>query len=147
MQWAAWLWLAVAATSGCEHRGGLATIDGERLDPTGKVLLVNYWAEWCKPCREEIPELNHFARTHDQVLVVGVNYDRPPAGMLAKLGKKMGIEFPLLADDPAARWKQKRPEVLPTTFVIDAAGQWREALVGPQTEDSLAEAVARARGQ
>ncbi|WP_346836960.1 TlpA disulfide reductase family protein [Microbulbifer sp. SAOS-129_SWC] len=135
------------AISGCEHGGGLSTIDGERVDISGKVLLINYWAEWCKPCREEVPELNRFARATDGVLVLGVNYDRPPAGMVAKQARKMGIEFPLLADDPAPRWKQPRPEVLPSTLVIGADGRWRETLVGPQTETSLTAAVERARGQ
>ena len=65
--------LAVLLMGGCENRqGGLQTLDGETLETGGKILVVNYWAEWCAPCREEIPELNAFYREHRQrVLVLG----------------------------------------------------------------------------
>lgn len=111
------------------------------MDPAGKVLLVNYWAEWCKPCREEIPELNHFAADRDRVLVVGVNYDQPPAEKNLAQMAKLGISFPVLSADPAARWQQARPSVLPSTFIIGLDGRWRATLVGPQTLESLQRAV------
>lgn len=110
--------------------------------PGGRILVVNYWAEWCKPCREEIPELNHFAaELADTVLVLGVNYDLPPAAENRAQMEKLDIRFPVLAEDPAARWNQPRPEVLPSTLVIDGSGRWRATLVGPQTEESLRQAV------
>ncbi|WP_193161134.1 TlpA family protein disulfide reductase [Microbulbifer hainanensis] len=134
---AAFLWLAVAI-SGCEQGGdGLTGIDGQRIDTEGKVLLVNYWAEWCKPCRKEIPELNHFDSANDNVRVIGINFDQLPAEKTATQAQKMDIRFPILAEEPAARWNQPRPTVLPTTFVIDRDGKWRKTLVGPQTEASL----------
>lgn len=136
------LWLA-AATSGCESdTESLADIHGKQLETDGRVLLVNYWAEWCAPCREEIPELNRFARESEGVLVLGVNYDQPPAEVTREQIKKLGIEFPVLSADPAARWGQARPTVLPSTFVIGIDGRWRATLVGPQTEESLHAAVA-----
>lgn len=106
------------------------------------MLLVNYWAEWCAPCREEIPELNRFAREAEGILVLGVNYDQPPAETTHAQMEKLGIEFPVLSTDPAARWGRPRPTVLPSTFVIGADGHWRATLVGPQTEESLRAAVA-----
>jgi len=129
---------------GCERqRDGLPTLDGESVRTEGRVLLVNYWAEWCAPCREEIPELNQFYREHrDQVLVLGINFDRLPAAQVKEQAKKFAIEFPLLAAAPEGRWGQPTPQVLPSTFVIDRSGQWRKTLVGPQTAESLAEAVA-----
>lgn len=136
------LWLT-AATSGCDSGAEpLADIDGNKIETDGRVLLVNYWAEWCAPCREEIPELNRFAREAEGVLVLGVNYDQPPAEATRKQIKKLGIEFPVLSADPAARWEQARPTVLPSTFVIGVDGHWRATLVGPQTEESLHAAVA-----
>jgi thiol-disulfide isomerase/thioredoxin len=141
VMWAACLWLA-AAISGCERSAQFADIDGAAIDPGGRILLINYWAEWCKPCREEIPELNQFAREQAQrVLVLGVHYDQLPAEQIREQMAGLGIEFPVLASDPAALWDQPRPQVLPSTLVIDGSGRWRATLVGPQTEESLRLAV------
>ena len=134
--------LLVVAASACERSDNqLETIGGASVDIEGKVLLVNYWAEWCKPCREEIPELNHFAREAGAVQVVAVNYDQLPPETVAEQAEKLGIEFPLLLADPAARWGQARPSVLPSTFIIGTDGRWRATLVGPQTLDDLRAAV------
>ncbi|WP_323844896.1 TlpA disulfide reductase family protein [Microbulbifer magnicolonia] len=142
---AAWLWF-LAAISACSGGGDtLATVDGRAIETSDKILLVNYWAEWCKPCREEIPELNHFARDGDNVQVIGINYDRLPAQTIRAQAEKLGIEFPVLAAEPAGRWGQSLPTVLPTTFVIGADGQWRRSLVGPQTVESLRAAVEQSR--
>ncbi|WP_158681513.1 TlpA family protein disulfide reductase [Microbulbifer pacificus] len=129
---------------GCDGvDGGLQSLNGEPLSTDGKILLVNYWAEWCAPCREEIPELNAFYREHgEKVLVLGVNFDQLPAEQVRLQADRFAIEFPLLAAAPEGRWGQPIPQVLPSTFIIDTTGHWRRTLVGPQTAESLAAAVA-----
>jgi thiol-disulfide isomerase/thioredoxin len=107
-------------------------------DLEGKWLIVNYWATWCGPCIKEIPELNKIAEEYeDRVNVFGVNFDQPDAGEMQAQVKKMRIEFPVFAIDPAAELGITRPDVLPTTFVFSADGSLHTTLIGPQTEDSV----------
>lgn len=144
---AVWLCLAAVLAGGCNGQAPgtrLHSLDGEEVKVAGRVLAVNYWAEWCAPCREEIPELNAFQQQYPQrVLVLGINFDQLPAEQVRTQAKKFGIAFPVLAGEPPARWGQPRPQVLPTTLLIDAEGRWRETLVGPQTVASLEQALAR----
>ena len=97
----------------------------------GQWVLVNYWAEWCKPCLEEIPELNELDKAPD-IAVLGVNFDGVRGEELVQLGKRMGIEFTMLAEDPAARLDWQTPVALPATFVVTPEGELLEAALGPR---------------
>ncbi len=107
----------------------------------GRWVVINYWAEWCKPCIKEIPELNELAREYPDVAVVGVNFDGAEGEELANQISQLGIAFPILAEDPAARLGIPRPAVLPTTLILDPQGKLAHTLVGPQTLESLVQAV------
>lgn len=102
----------------------------------GDWLLVNYWAVWCKPCIEEIPELNAFDK-RDDVTVLGYNFDKSQGAALQAQADKLGIEFASLGVDPADLFEQKHPGVLPATMLISPDGQFKEWLLGPQTEAKL----------
>ena len=111
---------------------------GRFADWSGRWVVINYWAEWCAPCRYEIPELNELAvDSSADVLVVGVNYDGIAGEDLTRLIERMGIEFAVLLVDPQSHFAYDRPSVLPTTVLIDPDGRVKETLVGPQTRDSL----------
>jgi thiol-disulfide isomerase/thioredoxin len=112
---------------------------GEFADWAGNWVFVNYWAEWCAPCREEIPELNEFHAADNGAMVIGVNYDGIRDQALVDLMRKMDIAFPVLNDCPAAALNYTRPDRLPTTFVFNPEGDLVSTLVGPQSEDDLAE--------
>lgn len=113
---------------------------GRFADWSGRWVVINYWAEWCAPCRYEIPELNELAAdTPTDVLVVGVNYDGITGEDLTELIGRMGIEFTVILVDPQTHFAYDRPSVLPTTVLIDPDGHVKETLVGPQTRDSLAQ--------
>ena len=112
---------------------------GRYADWSGRWVVLNYWAEWCAPCRHEIPELNalnHMLEGHS-VLVVGVNYDGVHGAALPALVTKMGIEFPVIDKDPRKHYGYDLPSVLPTTIVINPKGGVAATLVGPQTRESL----------
>lgn len=119
--------------------------DSESVD--GKTWqVINYWASWCGPCREEIPALNQLNRSRDDVIVLGVNYDGLQGDALAADETELGVEFDTLAEDPAERLGQSRPRVLPTTFIVSPQGEVVEVLTGPQTEDSILAVIDRPRG-
>ena len=110
----------------------------------GQWLVINYWAQWCKPCIKEIPELNTLDQQYPQVTVLGVNYDGATGEDLAAQLEKLGVEFATLATDPASQLGTLRPVVLPTTLILDPAGQLSATLVGPQTLATLAQATGQA---
>lgn len=97
--------------------------------------VINYWAIWCKPCREEIPELNELNNEAD-VEVLGVNFDRKTGEALAADTETLGLQFRNI-QDPSPHLGVERPTVLPTTLVINREGVVKEVLVGPQTADSI----------
>lgn len=111
---------------------------GRFTDWSGRWVVINYWAEWCAPCRYEIPELNELAADSSaDVLVVGVNYDGITGEDLTRLIERMDIQFAVMLLDPQSHFAYDRPSVLPTTVLIDRDGRVAETLVGPQTRGSL----------
>ena len=108
----------------------------------GKYTLINYWAIWCTPCREEIPEINKLAEEYaDQLTVLAVNFDGEQGEELLAQVEKLGIEFPSLQSDPRAIWSLKPVSVLPETLVIDSEGVLLHRLIGPQTLESLGDLI------
>lgn len=102
----------------------------------GSWVVVNYWATWCKPCVEEIPELNRL-NEHDDVFVFGVNYDGLIGAALSSEAKALGINYGLILVDPSEKIDIKRPAALPATVLIDRDGNTRTVLYGPQTMNSI----------
>ena len=136
------LCICVLLLVGCTESTGpqLKSIHGERIvlhDYLGKWVFINYWAEWCTPCHEEIAEFNAFYRQHKQVVVLGVNYDHLPDQQLIKLTQRMGIHFPVLSGDPDQQLGIRTVAQLPTTYVISPQGKLHSMLIGPQTQKQL----------
>jgi thiol-disulfide isomerase/thioredoxin len=111
----------------------------------GNWIIVNYWATWCAPCREEIPELNLLAVRSSDIDVYAVDFDGHEGEELLAQAADMGIEFRLLARDPGERLGLTRPHALPTTVILSPEGREVMRLIGPQTEQSLRRELAFAR--
>lgn len=131
---------ALVILAGCE-RTTFQDAQGNSLDwedLRGQWVVVNYWAEWCKPCLEEIPELNALDDAK-KATVLGVNFDGVTGQDLRDLGRKMDIRFRMLAEDPGPKLGWKLPMGLPASYVVTPDGELLEARFGPQTKDGLLE--------
>ncbi len=138
------LCLLLLATPVACDRAGRATFgaaDGGTIslrDYRGKWLLINYWAQWCAPCREEIPELNRLAAAYGaQVAVLGVNVDAKQGAVLQAEIQELDIRFPVLLQDPGPTLGWPPVQVVPTTRILDPRGQPHRSLPGPQTLPAL----------
>lgn len=136
--------LACLSLVGCSSEPSFRVADGSSIrfsDLHGEWVVLNYWAEWCAPCREEIPELNELRQQGSQrgieIRVLGVNYDGLEGADLNAVMQRMEIQFPVLVDDPRENFRIGRAEVLPMTVVIDPKGTVQAVLAGPQTAESL----------
>ena len=128
-----WLSLILVVTlslSGCNED------KSQPLPGDGQWRVINWWAVWCAPCRDEIPELNQLAKD-PSIVVLGVNFDGKVGPPLQVDSERLGIEFALLENDPATQLGVPRPTVLPTTLIVNPEGVVVATLVGPQTERSL----------
>jgi thiol-disulfide isomerase/thioredoxin len=124
------------------------TNSGPRLeDLRGQWVVINYWAPWCKPCIAEIPQLNVLDTQYPQVTVLGVNYDGASGAELEQQRQQLGVTFASLEVDPVAQLGTSRPEVLPTTLILDPTGRLVATLLGPQTLDSLVKVTEQGAGK
>ena len=118
-------------------------------DLRGRVVIVNFWASWCGPCRIEQPDLNAAAELlpSDEVVIVGVNIEDTEANALAHL-REFAVPYPSLSDpvnDLAGRFDGIGARTIPTTLFLDREGRVAARLLGLATLGELvglADAVA-----
>lgn len=115
---------------------------GRFNDWQGEWVVINYWATWCTPCIEEIPELNELQEKAPFPLrVYAVNYDGVGGDKLRAEAEAINLRFPSLTSDPAAQLDYQRPVALPTTVIVSPQGEVVSELQGPQTADGLIEHI------
>jgi cytochrome c biogenesis protein CcmG, thiol:disulfide interchange protein DsbE len=113
-------------------------LDGQTFDLAklrGKVVLVNYWATWCAPCRKDMPKLDAFYRRyHDQNLeMIGISVDR--ASDLPKVRKVMAkLAYPVAVLKAVTNDGFGPPAGVPITWIIDTDGKVRDMMIDVRDE-------------
>lgn len=104
-------------------------------DFRGKVVFLNFWATWCKPCREEMPSMEVLNKTFekDGLVILAVSIDRVTTTKdIPPFVKGMNLTFPVLIDSWGKTDKPYKRMGVPETFIIDQQGIIREIVIGPR---------------
>ncbi len=123
----------------------LETMDGEPLrlsDLQGRIVVLNFWATWCPPCRYEIPYFIEMQDEYaDDVVFVGVSIDEGGWDDVRPFAEEYGINYPLLLDDGVVSEEYGGAYVLPTTFVLDREGRIEVFAPGMVREAELRQVI------
>lgn len=110
----------------------------DHLANDGRPVLLNLWASWCFPCREEMPAIDAVAANHPEVLFIGVAVDDDPIEA-EKFAREVGVDY-LLAIDETGQVSAHYPALgLPSTFLISAEGRIVAKLFGGASEATFEE--------
>ncbi|MCB1583098.1 MAG: TlpA family protein disulfide reductase [Xanthomonadales bacterium] len=122
----------------------LTNLNGELVhasDFRGKWLVLNYWATWCAPCRDEMPELVKFQSEHDNVQILGIAYEDAEIHKLKSFAADFSINYPLLTIDVynPPKFAEEGGLGLPTTIVYNPEGMRHNKHMGPIDAEGLKE--------
>ncbi len=103
----------------------------------GEVRLINFWATWCPPCKEEMPELQALY-TESKLTVVGVDLEEPP-DLVEKFVNELGITFPIVIGKQADALSVYKLLGIPTSWLVDADGTIQHVWTGKITRQIVEE--------
>jgi thiol-disulfide isomerase/thioredoxin len=125
-------------------------IDGEHLygegpaslaEGRGHVVLVDFWATTCRPCRKSFPEYQHLVDLHGgELAVLGVSTDSPEdiePELVKRFAVDLGVSFPILWDKEGVTARTYDPPAMPTSYLIDKEGILRHVHKGFQGDDMV----------
>jgi thiol-disulfide isomerase/thioredoxin len=128
----------------------LPDLDGKPVsvaDYRGKWVVVNFWATWCPPCLEEIPDLvDLYEQNQDKLVVLGVNYEEANDEYLKDFVESHMMSYPVMRMDPAPMTTLGPVLGLPTTYIINPEGERVARQEGPITRDAVEQYIKRKVG-
>lgn len=124
----------------------LETLDGKEVnlsDYKGKKVLLNFWATWCPPCKEEMPDMEKYSKQMGKdVAILAVNID--PENDVKAFIKENGITFPILLDSQSAKNpvnEKYKVLAIPTTYFIDSNGVIRNKVVKAMQYNDMEQSI------
>lgn len=112
----------------------LKTKSGKNLrlnDFRGKVVMINFWATWCAPCRQELPHMEALYKKYKDrgFVLLGVNIDNDSVAA-KKMAEEFKLTFPVLYDEKQQTSKLYKLKAMPSTFIVDRGGKVHEVHLG-----------------
>jgi cytochrome c biogenesis protein CcmG/thiol:disulfide interchange protein DsbE len=124
----------------------LKDLDGNSVrlsDFRGKIVIIDFWATWCPPCRKGIPEFVELQEEYgnDKLVVLGLNMDQGDLSVVPKFADDYKINYPILYVTPQVVADYGGIRGIPTTFVIDKEGYVRHGVQGYQPKESFIQVI------
>ena len=111
----------------------------ELADYRGKLVLVNFWAPWCPPCRREMPDLQSFHERHDDTVVLGLAVQAKSRKSVTNMVDMMQVEYPVVMSNAATARQFGSFRGLPTTFIVGPEGRIQAQHAGLLTPEAMQE--------
>jgi thiol-disulfide isomerase/thioredoxin len=139
--------LAASAFAAEQVEFTLPDLDGKPVsvsDYRGKWVIVNFWATWCPPCLEEIPDfVDLYEENRDSIMVLGVNYEEVNEEYLREFVDSHMMSYPVMRMDPLPVTPLGPVLGLPTTYIISPQGERVARQEGPVTRETIEKYIAR----
>jgi peroxiredoxin len=126
----------------------LNTLDGTQTslkDYRGKKIILNFWATWCPPCREEMPEMqkfyNDYKNKNVEILAVNLEYSETKPEKIKDFVHEYGLSFLIPLDEKNTIGKQYRAVSIPTSYFIDEEGLIQKIHIGPMNYGFMEEEI------
>ncbi|HKI77492.1 MAG TPA: TlpA disulfide reductase family protein [Ignavibacteriaceae bacterium] len=123
----------------------LETTQGNNVklsDYRGKVVIVDFWATWCGPCRRGIPDLVQLQKNYkDELVVIGISLDTDTRSDVEPFVKEFGINYPIVYGNNEVVHNYGDIQAIPTSFVINQKGEIVTSFVGLQNVDNYANII------
>ncbi|MBY0598672.1 redoxin domain-containing protein [Bacillus bingmayongensis] len=129
----------------------LSKLDGTKVklsDLKGKKVILNFWATWCGPCQQEMPDMEAFYKKHkDDVEILAVNYTVSEGAngeeKVKKFVEDKGITFPILLDKDINVTTTYKVITIPTSYFVDTKGVIQDKFIGPMTQKEMEKRIAK----
>ncbi|WP_410983278.1 TlpA family protein disulfide reductase [Bacillus cereus] len=129
----------------------LSKLDGTKVklsDLKGKKVILNFWATWCGPCQQEMPDMEAFYKKHkDDVEILAVNYTVSEGAngeeKVKKFAEEKGISFPVLLDKDITVTTTYKVITIPTSYFVDTKGVIQDKFIGPMTQKEMEKRIAK----